>query len=485
MDPRSSLISRSSDSPRLWADQVVLVGRWMMVLGIIRLACASIDWMTARVASVPNQAGSPVLRSLERLVIDHPPLVLLGPIWLVVLSILVIRTRWPELLRAGAVVFFLLAASGAATFAVDWSVGSNRLLTIGSFDIDRTALALPTPGGVVLALLGTAQLVAELYVACRLVWLLRQPLGPVDSQGVTWFEEMAPRTRSLIGRGCWIATTASLLMVVRLPVLPKVSSMLNASPMLRKLLLMHDGSDSSRARPLVLTSEILARQRLLSRLISEAARAWEEHRYDAASDAYQKVIAIHRSPEFLQDQHSRNSLALLANDFAWLLTTRPDPRSGDPEKAVESAQLALELNPVEGRYWNTLGAAQYRAKNWQEAKNALMRSMELRGDGDGYDWILFALLYAQTGPKSRALVWYDKAARWRMDFGPWEQDLYVFESEAAERLGLPEPPTPSRRPSFHDDYLRRETMGRHRGLPWNPYLEEPRFSRRNRQRSGR
>jgi tetratricopeptide (TPR) repeat protein len=159
--------------------------------------------------------------------------------------------------------------------------------------------------------------------------------------------------------------------------------------------------------------------------------------------------------------------------------TQPEPHPGDAEKAVENAQLALETNPAEGRYWNTLAAAQYRAKNWQETKDALMRSMELRGDGDGYDWILFALLYSQTGPKSHARAWYDKAARWRADFGPWDRDLYVFESEAAERLDLPIPPTPTPRRFRHhnDDHQGTSYRGRRRSV--NPFIGESRYRQRS------
>lgn len=488
MGPTPALANQSGDAPKPWADQVVAIGRWMTVLGIIRLICALVAWNVEVVRGLDSSpALSSGLASVGGLIVDHPPVVALGMIWLVALGVLVSRTHWPEVLRASSVVFFLLASSGFATYLLDWRFGSGPLVAVGSFKISRPDLVHLTPGGVIVALIGTAQLVAELYVAGRSTWLLRQsrrPAEPAAAVRTTRFEEMTPRTRSLVCQVCWVVSVASLPLVVRVPKVPKIYTVLSASPMLRNILLLTDDTSTPRIKPRALTPEIQAEELTLRRLIVEAATAWQERRYDAASKAYQQVISIYRTSAVHKDQHSRNNLALLANNLAWMLATRPDPRPGDAEKAVENARIAVATNPSQGTFWNTLGAAQYRAKNWQGAKNALMRSMELRGDGDGYDWILFALLYAQTGPKSHALEWYQKAARWRKDFGPWELDLYVFESEAAERLGLPKPPIPSPMPTFYDDD-RRDLSRFGGGMLENPYAEGSRSPRRHKHRTRR
>jgi tetratricopeptide (TPR) repeat protein len=491
--PRMELITSpsrgSSDSLEDWTGRIFSIGRWMVILGFIRLAAASVDLTASHAGPIPSQTVSSSLAVVGRMVAEHSPFAVLGLIWLVALGILVCRTRWPELLRAASVTYFLLAASGLATIALEWATGEEGPIAIGSFEVNRSALALSNPGGVILALIGTAQLVAELAVAVRSTLLLRRhphhPPGWGEVNRASWFEEMAPRTRSLVCQGCWVLSLVSLFVVVRPPALPKASRLLSASPMLRELLLRTDPSSLERVKPRLMNREALGRERAFHRLVTDAAQAWEEDRYDDAAQAYEEVIAIYRSSAILQDHHSRNNLALLANNLAWLLVTRPDPHPGDAKKAVESAQLALATNPAEGRYWNTLGAAQYRAGNWQGAKDALMRSMELRGDGDGYDWVLFALLYSRTGPKSRALEWYKKAARWREDFAPWEKDLHAFESEAAERLGLPEPPAPTPRPSFHDTYHRRDATSKHQGFPGYYHEDVPRYHRRRSHRSSR
>ena len=57
----------------------------------------------------------------------------------------------------------------------------------------------------------------------------------------------------------------------------------------------------------------------------------------------------------------------------------------------------MELAPDEGTYWNTLGVAYYRLRNLSAAMNALVRSMELRREGDSFDWYFVAMIHAQQG----------------------------------------------------------------------------------------
>src|SRR5262249_4491063 len=59
------------------------------------------------------------------------------------------------------------------------------------------------------------------------------------------------------------------------------------------------------------------------------------------------------------------------NLLAWMIATSIDPNLRDPVKAVEHAKEAVRLQPQAGSYWNTLGAAQYRAGSWQASIDAL------------------------------------------------------------------------------------------------------------------
>src|SRR5262249_10923625 len=75
------------------------------------------------------------------------------------------------------------------------------------------------------------------------------------------------------------------------------------------------------------------------------------------------------------------------NDLAWLLATCPDVKVRDPQRAVALAKKAVELDP-RASYFNTLGAAQYRAGNFTEALAALRKSMDLTKGGDSFDWFI-------------------------------------------------------------------------------------------------
>ena len=79
---------------------------------------------------------------------------------------------------------------------------------------------------------------------------------------------------------------------------------------------------------------------------------------------------------------------------------------------------ATTILPDEGNYWNTLGAAHYRAGEWDDARDALNRSMKLRNDSPSFDWFFLALVDHKLGNPADAREWYDKAVAWFRTIGP-------------------------------------------------------------------
>lgn len=118
---------------------------------------------------------------------------------------------------------------------------------------------------------------------------------------------------------------------------------------------------------------------------------------------------------------------ILYNKLAWLLATHSNPQVRDAAGAVAAAQRAVELEPRDRNYWNSLGVAYYRDAKWQEAVGALEKSMELQSGGDRYDWIFLAMALFQLGEHERGRSWYEKATE-----GPagLQVDFLRFKTEA-------------------------------------------------------
>src|SRR5262249_2650804 len=115
-------------------------------------------------------------------------------------------------------------------------------------------------------------------------------------------------------------------------------------------------------------------------------------RWADAQASYRQALAD-AAP--LGDRAGDASAASIRNDWAWMLATCPEAKVRDPQRAVELAKKAVELDPRPS-YWNTLGAAQYRAGKSQEALTALEKSMELCRGGDSFDWFLVAMAHWQS-----------------------------------------------------------------------------------------
>lgn len=137
---------------------------------------------------------------------------------------------------------------------------------------------------------------------------------------------------------------------------------------------------------------------------------------------------------------------VVLNGLAWRLAVAADPSNRDPALAVALAEKAVQAGPKDGRYWNTLGVARYRAGDISGAVRDLENSMSLRDGGDAYNWYFLAMAHWQLGDKDEARKLYDKASKWTDKNQPNKEVLRRFRADAAQLLGLAErkpelPPT--------------------------------------------
>jgi WD40 repeat protein/serine/threonine protein kinase/tetratricopeptide (TPR) repeat protein len=150
-------------------------------------------------------------------------------------------------------------------------------------------------------------------------------------------------------------------------------------------------------------------------------------------------------------QDSDDPLYVVATQYwacAWDLATTDDPKERDPDRAVELAKKATALFPKMSHFWLTLGVAQYRATQWREAIAALEKSEELApGQFTTTNGFYRTMAHWKLGSKHEARTWYDRAAEWTDEHGPYDPQSHRLRIEAAALLGLPAPSLPPTLPA--------------------------------------
>ena len=149
----------------------------------------------------------------------------------------------------------------------------------------------------------------------------------------------------------------------------------------------------------------------------------------------EEMLALMKAKHGLEHPDTLRNMMRLA----WFLATCPDPKFRDPKRAVELAQKAVELEPKNADYWQTLGVARYRVADWRGAIVALGKVKELGSPGDSMEWFPLAMAHWQLGEKEEARKWYDRAVSWMDKNQPKDEELRRFRTEAAELLQLAEP----------------------------------------------
>jgi tetratricopeptide (TPR) repeat protein len=146
----------------------------------------------------------------------------------------------------------------------------------------------------------------------------------------------------------------------------------------------------------------------------------------------EECLAEYRKAAELAGNDSR-----MLNNIAWVLATCPEAKLRDPGQAVQLARKAVELEPLDGGAWNTLGVALYRAENMQEAITALRKAEELES-GKYFAWNAFFLSMVRwkVGEKQQARKEYEQAVQWMDKTHPNDKDLRRFRAEAEELLGI-------------------------------------------------
>jgi tetratricopeptide (TPR) repeat protein len=434
---------RTSTSP---AERMIELSSWMMVLGTVRLVCMLADYLAAFADAVRVEPFT--MRTLSKLAAEIHPVVLVSSAWPLFLAIALRRTRWRQLVPAAAATFLVLSIGGMLELWVQWGHARGYGGMVGSFHLTRRAFLSPNTADLVLGCLGATQLGLELVTAIRAIMLMPRLRGA--SPGPDSKTEKARRARC--GRLALYTSLGYLFVVIRLPVWSTYLEVLNNSTFVRNFVLKND-SDRLHGQRMGLgyarqpTAEE-KRYAGLRIMISQSSEDAGFGRFAEAGDRYREIIeSIDALPDDALPANRRQELLATAlNNLAWLEATCSDVAYRNPREAVRHARQATVAQPAEGNYWNTLGAALYRSGDWDGARTALDQSMALRSNGDSFDWFFVALVELKLGRATEARGWYDRAVESFQRSAPLDQELYRFQVEAAQELGLPKPVAPALSP---------------------------------------
>jgi len=125
---------------------------------------------------------------------------------------------------------------------------------------------------------------------------------------------------------------------------------------------------------------------------------WDEHQ--AAADALRDVVRT--APGY----------ASWHNSLAWMLATSPDPAAHAGDEAVSHALRAIEIDPEERAYVNTLGISYFRAGRYSDAIETLDRSIGIDGIGKISDHLFLTMAWKNLGEDEIAMETLEGAFEW-------------------------------------------------------------------------
>ena len=131
--------------------------------------------------------------------------------------------------------------------------------------------------------------------------------------------------------------------------------------------------------------------------------------------------------------------AWLCNHYAWQ-AVKPSSLAGAPQAVMGLARKAVELEPHNFMYQNTLGVALYRLGHYEEAVRCLEANVPRSGQFVAFDLYFVSMSYERLGERAKARAAFDRATALAADkpgLAPvHRQELAGFRAEAEGLLAI-------------------------------------------------
>ena len=177
--------------------------------------------------------------------------------------------------------------------------------------------------------------------------------------------------------------------------------------------------------------------------LTNASRLAAGNQVLQAKVAYLELVK--RAGAMLLDEgQSKSQVAQALNNVAWMLVTCSDLDQRQPPEALTYASAVREAGRRGGQLLEHLGGGLVPARGLDLRPPGVREVHEIRGGGkgDSYDWFFLAMIEAKMGRKEQARQWYDRAVSWAHQGDRNSPELFQFQVEAAEALGLERPGQP-------------------------------------------
>jgi serine/threonine protein kinase/WD40 repeat protein/tetratricopeptide (TPR) repeat protein len=124
------------------------------------------------------------------------------------------------------------------------------------------------------------------------------------------------------------------------------------------------------------------------------------------------IADLERSLELNPQQPDlKKFLARQYNNRAWRLLIGPAAER-DPLRALRLSEMAVNADPEEQHFVNTLGVAQFRLGRYQDASASLQKSLSMgTGVNAAFDLYFLSMCSAEMRDRDKAQEWFDRAVR--------------------------------------------------------------------------